>query len=833
MNRFVRRTRTRELAAFAATLVAVLSIAVMAPAALAQGLPPPGTPPAAGGAQRSPTTGSTTLASKVEAFTALAADVKDLCGESPPRPDIRAKLPAWLAGRLTIEGAKVATEQKTIDDIVGRVGQICDALGTELVGGGIDIRPFTDTRLAAIAITADGPTVRAIARYASKEFVEIDQTIEEKNENATDPLKRAKKNAESLETTLSAGILPASSFAVDLASLALEGLAKLVLDRAQFESAGWFLEQVGDRLCKNRTNPRVATEMRDYWMPAICELTGPTLYDFGAGSALWSSLVAATKKDVQGIPGAAAGLGIGALFLSDAAPDTSVFVCDDPDSATKPALCVNTRQLRSDTAASVRAILQGGDATEILGAWSGKLDASNPPLAPAASGGPTPPASMSLALVACGASLPAFLKSNRPDFVEALGADAIGPLAVASLYVSASCQRVAFWTIKIQGYKLGSSVSGDQKLTHIAGRGVWGTPELSDLAASVERLAKVALAFEAPAGETRTTPPALTLATSDPAAIKAAVGTAVDSTTAADSQQALVRRVGAVFDLVDASLDVVVASANLYGKAQSTAGPPKTVDPSLLVKLRGAVGLLRDTMAIGRSVAAQQWGDALMGVAKLVASAESLSAASTSTVSAHLKAETKDLGVLVAILGAKDGDEMAKALNSLADPPGGWRGKQRDKQFTVALSAHVGLYGGFEFRQGSYGAVHERGAPVYGVAPTLGLPLGVDFSFGTSCGFPDPVSLFVSVLDPAAFLGYDTAKAAKLPGPSLVTALSPGLGLNLGFGGSPFGIMPFFMVRPGYRQTTPDPVGFGATAYQGGLLLNVDVTLWTIAGRSL
>ena len=66
---------------------------------------------------------------------------------------------------------------------------------------------------------------------------------------------------------------------------------------------------------------------------------------------------------------------------------------------------------------------------------------------------------------------------------------------------------------------------------------------------------------------------------------------------------------------------------------------------------------------------------------------------------------------MVAIASAKDADEMAKTLDSIADPPGGWRLKRRKSRRTLSISAHAGFYGGMELRWGSYGAIQEAGQP--------------------------------------------------------------------------------------------------------------------------
>ena len=185
--------------------------------------------------------------------------------------------------------------------------------------------------------------------------------------------------------------------------------------------------------------------------------------------------------------------------------------------------------------------------------------------------------------------------------------------------------------------------------------------------------------------------------------------------------------------------------------------------------------------------------------------------------------------MLVAILTAKTGDDMAKAIGSFADPPGGWRTKQRQETHMLSITAEAGWYGGAEWRFGNYGVVKEHGRPIYAQPPTLALPVGLEYTYGAPHG---SVGVFFPILDPAAFLTYDASHGARLPGPSVFTALSPGVAFKWGVQSTPFSVLPFFIVRPGFRQWKPDADGFGATALQAGLLLGVDVTLFSLASWS-
>lgn len=190
-----------------------------------------------------------------------------------------------------------------------------------------------------------------------------------------------------------------------------------------------------------------------------------------------------------------------------------------------------------------------------------------------------------------------------------------------------------------------------------------------------------------------------------------------------------------------------------------------------------------------------------------------------------LPALSKHVGLIVLVLTEKDPDRIAEGLDAVAMPPGGWRTKVQPGTFVVTIASFPGFAGGFEFRNGQYGVFKERFANgVYANAPTLTLPVGVDFTWGFK-RTSGAAGLFISAIDPAAFLQYDPSNAARLPGPRLTTVLAPGLWARFVPGQSPFSINPYFVYRPGLRAWQASVNGPAADALQFGLALSVDVTL--------
>lgn len=185
------------------------------------------------------------------------------------------------------------------------------------------------------------------------------------------------------------------------------------------------------------------------------------------------------------------------------------------------------------------------------------------------------------------------------------------------------------------------------------------------------------------------------------------------------------------------------------------------------------------------------------------------------------------VGFLTAILSAKDTDDMAVVLEKTAAPPGGWRRKQAKGAFTMSLGSHVGVYTAAEFRWGQYGVHRERGTPHW-QAPTLAVPIGLDFAWGTG---RHSVGLFTPLIDPAAFVQYDVSEEGRLPGPRPLTVLSPGAFFRWGICRSPITLLVGYVYRPKLRTweaTINEP---GADAHQLGVSLAIDATFWNIVKR--
>ena len=221
----------------------------------------------------------------------------------------------------------------------------------------------------------------------------------------------------------------------------------------------------------------------------------------------------------------------------------------------------------------------------------------------------------------------------------------------------------------------------------------------------------------------------------------------------------------------------------------------------------------------------KQWGTVVATLAR------QLEAKAGTTDDPQLDSLITRLPTVAALLSAgEDIDQLEAVLTAAANPPGGWRSKSKHRNFTLSLTSFPGVFTAAEWRWGPYGAVVENGA-AYVQAPTITMPTGLDFAWGVRAKGVERSStlgFFVSLIDPAAFLGYDVDKNGKLPAPRPTIVLAPGFALRASIPNTPLTVLPYVVFRPQYRTWESTVDGPGANALQLGINLAIDVTLWTI-----
>jgi hypothetical protein len=173
--------------------------------------------------------------------------------------------------------------------------------------------------------------------------------------------------------------------------------------------------------------------------------------------------------------------------------------------------------------------------------------------------------------------------------------------------------------------------------------------------------------------------------------------------------------------------------------------------------------------------------------------------------------------LVVEVGGARSSAEVAKALEAAAEPRGSWR--LRRKKPVWGLSARVGLAGGLEWAQG----------PDVPMGTVLGLhaPVGLDASWPLWGNSAAGVQL--QIIDLGTLVGARVggrageAGAKERPEASFAQVFSPGAGLFLGIGKSPFVVSGLCSWTPGVR---PVETGSARSAWRAVVAVGVDVPIF-------
>lgn len=615
----------------------------------------------------------------------------------------------------------------------------------------------------------------------------------------------------------------AAEVGVEMLERSLSALAKFIADRAKRELIGWMLDKVGHDLCSkpdHATDAEAAIqqEIEKRWLPSLCSLAvGDRLDHYGAGNALLVALRGALESDLRNWPGVVVGLALGEIHYAQTHPDArppAMIECLE-DSG-KNLHCPQVTELRNSGERFVARLLDGTPpatalhqlgtsmASQVVEKRQNKNAINDIPLA----------------LVACGISIPAEA-SHFLDKVTDLGTRAEQMAVVSALVTAPAC-----WQLFGKGYK--TTKAGD--LTNII-------KALED--PNIERLSTTLRLYEHLAQPVNAV--AIEVATLRAAqdALRAARAAKYD--TPEQKQAALWQQALAVVDAALATADATLAaSIQVADPGEVLPGlelPPVHELPKKLTEMREVIQTLRDAVGVARDIGTGDVGAAVARSTSLLFSRAELSKLCAKdpyqdpdpTCELRLSLVGRHAGTIAAILAAKDDEEMAEAIDAAANPPGGWRSKLSKGNLSVALNAYAGFMAAGEVRWGTYGATYEQGKPVYGQAPTLALPLGVDVVWGFD---RTALGLFVSALDPAAFLHYDVSASGKLPGPRPVTAVAPGVFFRINLGPTPLVLLAGAVYRPQFRTWEATVSGPGADVLQFGGALAVDVTMWKLWSRA-
>lgn len=193
---------------------------------------------------------------------------------------------------------------------------------------------------------------------------------------------------------------------------------------------------------------------------------------------------------------------------------------------------------------------------------------------------------------------------------------------------------------------------------------------------------------------------------------------------------------------------------------------------------------------------------------------------------------------MASVAEANTPEEMERAIEAFALPPGSSRMKKQPGQFAVALNAYTGLAGGWEVLDGSNNA-QNFGA--------VAAPLGLSLSWGLGKRQPETrvdttssgevkvkvreygsLGFFVPVIDVGAVTAYrfNDANAQNLPELTWSNILSPGLYLTyhlprkwpiaFGVGGQ---------LGPGLRKVTENGLELNRSGVRYGAFMAVDIPI--------
>lgn len=602
-----------------------------------------------------------------------------------------------------------------------------------------------------------------------------------------------------------AGMPDISGVAVQFLSTAISGLAKFVVDRAKREAIGWALDRLSQSVCKDAH--------AKLWLPNLCALAGDSrLSGFGAGAAMLETVRGALQKDVQSWPSYAGSIFATEAYAKAISDDLSYSTClsvneeqgraivgkggakDDDKAKTDERVrnCAAADKVGAATARLVDSLIAGKDPASSIAQLGDELHAARAMRS-------TTIAESNTEVLACALEVPAAMERAKAQASTRTGGG-IGIAEAAALVLVTTpgpCGDL------MNAAKLSFKDDAGNKLEPLR---ALGSPSMLAVLARVDGLAgRLEPAFQS-----------MLVAHERLVAARKAFET-LGANSTDDARLAVAHELGHAFvGLSRVSSD--------FARVVLTAAQDPALGTTLGLKapqkLLTAVDEADRWLSLLDDVIDARWSSVLP---TLLAKTQSLLPSSGPNGSPL----TRHLPLLVAIVEAKNADDIATALDELANPIGSWKSKGDDGAFTFSLTSHVGFAGGLEWRHGQYGFVYEHGNHAYAQAPTLAAPIGLEFAWGRK-SWLNPFAIFVPFVDPAAFLEYDASQGGKLPSARLLTALAPGLGLRFGIDGTPFSLMPMFTYRPGFRAVDTNALGQGADAFQFLVLASVDVTLFDL-----
>ena len=755
---------------------------------------------------------------------------------------------------LCVKQAVVAQRGKLFETALESVAAMCSRLCP--VGNGRENSSLCTLKNPAAshaAWAADPASVRSLAQYVKDNAVlspalhrkgkaQVDKQIAERD--------AAKKAADKLlgQTQSGAiGAVLAGDTASQFLNQALESLAKLIEERAKYEAVGWLLDSMGKKVCGEKSPTAAQYELRTYWFGNFCQLADSgRLWEYGRGNAMVEALRTTLQADMRTWAGSAVGLGLSVAFYAEARGSRSqnlfAFQADSQLATTLP-----IDRLRRAGSAFVSSLQSGVGVERSLGLLSDDFDLLN--RYDKNGTGTFALHAPKMQIAACAMGLPDAVKRFH-ELVKGSSIsdrDEITAASLASLVTVRAC-----WTLVGMGHPSGSTDYATalqnprvERLTTIARLHVHIGASAERFSASLSELERAAANYRQTSEDSREAlqrlrklgAEALDPKLPDLSSIESAEEAGEIAKSYAQGLRDSVRveiyrqQLAALTTLSDASLGFVDEALHvleatfdraLYPGYPAPGGlPGSSIDrQSVFRSARSVVERIRDGIRVGQEAAQGKWTAAATLAMRSFKGSSARAGSKSGSKSDAVGKFTRYAGVVSAIVHAKTAEDMAKALDQLASSPGGWRGKSQPGSFTVSLTSHAGLMSGVEWRSGEHSS---PGDDVHWQPFALSMPVGVEMAWGTECLI---LGVFVSVIDPAAYLHYD--EEGDLPGATIKTALAPGLGIRLGIPDTPFSFMPMAIYRPGFRAVESGIDSDGANVFQVSAMVSVDVTLYEL-----
>jgi hypothetical protein len=251
----------------------------------------------------------------------------------------------------------------------------------------------------------------------------------------------------------------------------------------------------------------------------------------------------------------------------------------------------------------------------------------------------------------------------------------------------------------------------------------------------------------------------------------------------------------------DLTADYIAVFSAVTSMLQS-ATTTTLIDPAFVCPptVTNVVNLTSSVLEIAHDIQVKNYNAVVVGTLKFISDAAQDVLPNDQGLQDFCSALVKYGSFAANVVLAKDADDVKQAINSFALPAGSASIK-KNSYFNVSLNAYVGFGWGLKNnpKVSSYTTKSSTGADSTVALtghPSIGVyaPVGFDLSWGHVFGDKNPcsISLFVSVIDVGALVGYrfitDTGQLSNSFKVSLSNILAPGANLAIGLPNMPLTI---------------------------------------------